>query len=263
MLITENSAIKETLSDQRQYFATGATKNLDFRIEQLKKLKAAIKEREPEIIQALNQDLGKPELEAYIELAVLQDINEAIKNLKSWAKPKKVKTPLTQFPASAYIQSEPLGVVLIISPWNYPFSLMIAPLIGAIAAGNCAIVKPSEVSGQTSKILCQIINQTFAPEYISSIPGGVEVSQALLAEKFDHIFFTGGTKIGKIVMEAAGKNLTPVTLELGGKSPCIVDTDIDLKTAARRITWGKFLTPYWKTELHMVCLCRIIASVLS
>ncbi len=241
MLITENSAIKETLSDQRQYFATGATKNLDFRIEQLKKLKAAIKEREPEIIQALNQDLGKPELEAYIELAVLQDINEAIKNLKSWAKPKKVKTPLTQFPASAYIQSEPLGVVLIISPWNYPFSLMIAPLIGAIAAGNCAIVKPSEVSGQTSKILCQIINQTFAPEYISSIPGGVEVSQALLAEKFDHIFFTGGTKIGKIVMEAAGKNLTPVTLELGGKSPCIVDTDIDLKTAARRITWGKFL----------------------
>ena len=241
MLLADNLQIQTTLTKQRKFFASGQTKSLDFRLAQLSKLKAAIQERESDIIQALNQDLGKPELEGYIELAVLQDINEAIKNLKSWAKSKKVKTSLAQFPASAYIKPEPLGVVLIISPWNYPFSLMIAPLIGAIAAGNCAIVKPSEISGQTSKILCEIINQTFAPEYICSIPGGVEVSQALLAEKFDHIFFTGGTKIGKIVMEAAAKNLTPVTLELGGKSPCIVDTDIDLKTTAKRITWGKFL----------------------
>ena len=234
MLLADNLQIQTTLTKQRKFFASGQTKSLDFRLAQLSKLKAAIQERESDIIQALNQDLGKPELEGYIELAVLQDINEAIKNLKSWAKSKKVKTSLAQFPASAYIKPEPLGVVLIISPWNYPFSLMIAPLIGAIAAGNCAIVKPSEISGQTSKILCEIINQTFAPEYICSIPGGVEVSQALLAEKFDHIFFTGGTKIGKIVMEAAAKNLTPVTLELGGKSPCIVDTDIDIERGSHR-----------------------------
>ncbi len=241
MLITEQPLIRETLKQQRKFFATGQTKDVDFRIQQLTKLKGAIKKREADIIKALHADLRKPELEGYVELAVLQDITHALKHIKSWVKPQKVKTPLTQFPASAYIQPEPLGVVLIISPWNYPFSLMISPLIGAIAAGNCAIVKPSEVSANTSDILCEIITDTFAPEYIAAIPGGVETSQALLAEKFDHIFFTGGTKIGKVIMEAAAKNLTPVTLELGGKSPCIVDDNIDLKEAAKRITWGKFL----------------------
>ncbi len=241
MLITEQPIIKETLKKQRDFFATGKTQNVDFRIEQLIKLKTAIRQRESDIIKALYVDLRKPELEGYIELAVLQDITYALKHIKSWIKPKKVSIPITQFPASAYIKPDPLGVVLIISPWNYPFSLMIAPLIGAIAAGNCAMVKPSEVSAKTSDILCEIIQDTFAPEYIATIPGGVETSQALLGEKFDHIFFTGGTKIGKIVMEAAAKNLTPVTLELGGKSPCIVDDNIDLKETAKRITWGKFL----------------------
>ena len=241
MLTTEKSVIKETLEQQRKYFATGATKDADFRIEQLTNLKTAIQKREADIIKALYADLKKPELEGYIELAVLQDISYALKHLRFWMKPQKVKAPLTQFPASAYIKPDPLGVVLIISPWNYPFSLMISPLVGAIAAGNCAIVKPSEISANTSNILCEIINDTFATEYISAIPGGVETSQDLLAEKLDHIFFTGGTKIGKIVMEAAAKNLTPVTLELGGKSPCIVDRNINLKETAKRITWGKFL----------------------
>lgn len=240
-ILTPTESITQTREKQRQFFNQGKTKDINFRRQQLENLKAAIKKKEREIIAALHQDLHKPELEGYIEIAVLQDINFALKHLKSWVKPKKVKAPLNQFPASAYIYSEPLGNVLIIGPWNYPFSLMISPLIGAIAAGNCAILKPSELAPQISHVLTELINDTFDPGYITAIEGGVETSQALLAQKFDHIFFTGGTKIGKIVMEAAAKNLTPVTLELGGKSPCIVDGDFDLKETAKRITWGKFL----------------------
>ncbi|MDJ0593014.1 MAG: aldehyde dehydrogenase [Pleurocapsa sp. MO_226.B13] len=240
-LIPPKESITQTIEQQREFFGRGKTKDFDFRRQQLENLKAAIKKHERGIIAALHQDLGKPELEGYVEIAVLQEINFALKHLKSWMKREKVKAPLTQFPASAYIYSEPLGNVLIIGPWNYPFSLMISPLIGAIAAGNCAILKPSEIAPETSKILTQLINDTFDPAYIHSIEGGVETSQALLAQNFDHIFFTGGTKVGKIVMEAAAKNLTPVTLELGGKSPCIIDRNIDLKETAKRITWGKFL----------------------
>lgn len=241
--ILTNSQVNlpQIIEQQRQFFNRGETKSFTFRQQQLAKLKAAIQQKETEIIAALHQDLGKPELEGYIEMAVIQDLDFALKNLKSWMKRKKVKTPLTQFPASGYIYSEPLGNVLIIAPWNYPFSLSISPLVGAIAAGNCAIVKPSELAPQTSQVLTELINQTFADNYVQAIPGGVEISQALLAEKFDHIFFTGGTKVGQIVMEAAAKNLTPVTLELGGKSPCIVDRNIDLKETAKRITWGKYL----------------------
>ena len=239
MLIT--TSIKETLEKQKRFFASGNTKDVNFRIEQLNKLESAIKNHELAILNALKEDLNKPEFEAYIELAVISDIKYARKNIKSWVKPKKVKAPIDQFPASARIYPEPLGSILIISPWNYPFSLMINPLIGAIAAGNCAVLKPSEIAPATSKILRKIIEATFTPEYISIFEGGAEISQELLAEKFDHIFFTGGTKIGQIVMEAAAKNLTPVTLELGGKSPCIVDRNIDLKESAKRITWGKFL----------------------
>ena len=239
MLIT--TSIKETLETQKRFFASGKTKNVNFRIEQLNKLESAIKNHEPAILKALKEDLNKPEFEAYLELAVISDIKYARKNIKSWVKPKKVKTPIDQFPASARIHPEPLGNILIISPWNYPFSLMISPLIGAIAAGNCAVLKPSEIAPATSKVLTKIIEATFAPEYISIFEGGAEISQELLAEKFDHIFFTGGTKIGQIVMEAAAKNLTPVTLELGGKSPCIVDRNIDLKESAKRIAWGKFI----------------------
>ena len=233
--------IREVIDRQRQFFATGKTKEVDFRRQQLEKLKATIKKNSPAILDALYTDLHKPEFEGYFELAVTQDIDYALKHLKSWVKPKKVKAPLTQFPASARIYPEPLGVALIIGPWNYPFSLMISPLIGAIAAGNCSVLKPSEIAPNTSKVLTKIIEDTFESEYIAVFEGGVDTSQQLLAEKFDHIFFTGGTKVGKIIMEAAAKHLTPVTLELGGKSPCIVDRDINLTEAAKRITWGKFL----------------------
>jgi aldehyde dehydrogenase (NAD+) len=235
------SNISELLPAQRQFFATGQTKDVAFRLSQLQRLKQKIQEYQPQILAALKADLNKPELEGMFELSVIKEIDYVIKNLKYWVKPQKVKTPIEQFPASGRIYSEPLGVVLIIGPWNYPFSLMIEPLLGAIAAGNCAILKPSEIAPHTSAIVAELIHKTFESDYITVIQGGVETSQQILAEKFDHIFFTGGTKIGKIIMEAAAKHLTPVTLELGGKSPCIVEPDIDLKTAARRITWGKFI----------------------
>jgi len=241
MLTETKSSIAEIISQQREFFATGKTKELNFRIDQLKKLKQLIVEHQKEILQALKADLNKPEIEGFFEVTVTQDIDYALKHLKAWIKPKKVKTPFIVFPASAYIKPEPLGQILIISPWNYPFSLAICPLIGAIAAANCSIIKPSENSPHTSHILNKIINENFEPNYLKVIEGGVETSQALLTEKFDHIFFTGGTKIGQIVMEMAAKNLTPVTLELGGKSPCIMDTNINLKEAAKRITWGKFI----------------------
>ena len=233
--------IARVIEQQRQFFAGGTTKNVDFRRQQLEKLKAAIEQKGAQIIAALHQDLRKPEFEGYVELAVLQDIDYALEHLQSWTERKEVEASLDRVSTSAYIYSEPLGNVLIIGPWNYPFSLMISPLIGAIAAGNCTILKPSELAPQTSHVLTELIADTFDPEYIAAIEGGIETSQSLLAENFNHIFFTGGTKIGKIVMEAAAKNLTPVTLELGGKSPCIVDRNIDLKETAKRIAWGKFL----------------------
>ncbi|HIK30308.1 MAG TPA: aldehyde dehydrogenase [Oscillatoriales cyanobacterium M59_W2019_021] len=233
--------MKDLLQKQRQFFATGQTKDLGFRIEQLQRLKQAILDRQEAIVAAVNADLNRPEFEAYFEIASISEINYALKHIKSWVKPKKVPTPIDQFPASAKIYPEPLGVVLIIGPWNYPFQLMISPLVGAIAAGNCAILKPSELAANTARVVTELVENTFDPAYIKSVEGGVETSQQLLAEKFDRIFFTGGTKIGKIVMEAAAKNLTPVTLELGGKSPCIVDTTVDIDRAAKRITWGKFI----------------------
>ena len=189
----------------------------------------------------LSRQTSVPESEAYLEIASIGEVNYALKNLKSWVKPRKVPASIDQFPASARIYPEPLGVVLIIGPWNYPFQLMISPLVGAIAAGNCALLKPSEIASHTSEVVADMISKTFDPAYVAAVEGGVEISQQLLAEKFDHIFFTGGTKIGRIVMEAAAKHLTPVTLELGGKSPCIVDSDIQVEYTAKRIAWGKFL----------------------
>lgn len=235
------SSITDILLKQKEYFATEKTKDINFRIAQLKNLKQIILNHQTDILKALKSDLNKPEVEGFFEILVTQDIDFALKHLKSWVKPKKVKTPLIVFPASAYIKPEPLGNILIIGPWNYPFSLIISPLIGAISAGNCSIIKPSEIAPNTSKIVHKLITDNFPPNYIAVIEGGIEISQALLQEKFDHIFFTGGTKIGKIVMEAAAKNLTPVTLELGGKSPCIVDKETNLKETAKRITWGKFI----------------------
>jgi aldehyde dehydrogenase (NAD+) len=233
--------VKDIIRKQREFFATGKTKDVEWRIEQLKRLKQAIVAHQEAILNAVKADLGRPDFEAYFEIASIADINYAIKHLKSWVKPKKVRAGIEQFPASAQIYPEPLGAVLIIAPWNYPFQLMISPLTGAIAAGNCAVLKPSEIAANTSSVITDIIQKTFDPAYIAVVEGGVETSQALLEEKFDHIFFTGGTAIGKIVMQAAAKHLTPVTLELGGKSPCIVDCDVDLKHTAKRITWGKYL----------------------
>ncbi|MFP4121970.1 aldehyde dehydrogenase [Coleofasciculus sp.] len=233
--------VTDIIRKQRDFFATGKTKDVKWRLEQLKRLKQAVVDDQEAIINAVKADLGRPEFEAYFEIAAITEINYAIKHLKSWVKPKKVAVGLEQFPASGKIYPEPLGVVLIISPWNYPFQLLISPLVGAIAAGNCAVLKPSEISAHTSAAIANLIQKTFDPAYIAVVEGDADTSKALLAEKFDHIFFTGGTAIGKIVMEAAAKHLTPVTLELGGKSPCIVDADTDLKDTAKRITWGKYL----------------------
>ena len=236
------SRIADVIEAQRQFFATGKTKDIDFRIEQLERLKQAVIDSKELVIDALNKDLKKSEVEAYLtEVGVIREVNYVIKNIKSWAKPKTVARPLDQFPSVARIYPDPLGVVLIISPWNYPFQLTISPLLGAIAAGNCVTLKPSEIAPNTSRLVADLIRKTFDPSYIAVVEGGVEVSQDLLSQKFDHIFFTGGTHIGRIVMEAAAKHLTPVTLELGGKSPCIVETDIDLPTACKRIVWGKFI----------------------
>lgn len=229
------------VQQQREFFRTEQTQEISFRLEQLAKLKQSIIDRQEAILQASKADLGRPAFEAYFEIATLSEINLALKNLKTWAKPQRVKSPIDQFPASAWIQPDPLGVVLIIGPWNYPFQLIMSPLVGAIAAGNCALLKPSEHAPHTSRVLAELIADTFDPSYIAVVEGDASVSQQLLAEKFDHIFFTGGTAIGRIIMAAAAQHLTSVTLELGGKSPCIVDSDIHLDHAAKRIAWGKLI----------------------
>jgi aldehyde dehydrogenase (NAD+) len=243
MVITQNSVFSADILVQRQreFFATEQTRSIPFRLEQLAKLKQVILDRQEAIIQAAKADLGRPAFEAYFEIATLAEINLALRNLKNWAKPQRVASPIDQFPSSAWIQPDPLGVVLIIGPWNYPFQLLMSPLVGAIAAGNCAILKPSEHAPHTSRVVAEMIADTFNPSYISACEGDATVSQQLLAEKFDHIFFTGGTAIGRIVMASAVKHLTPVTLELGGKSPCIIDSDIDVDIAAKRIAWGKLI----------------------
>ena len=202
-----------------------------------------ISTNENKIMNALKTDLQKSEFEAYTtEIGfVLEEIRFTIKHLRKWSKPKKVRTPITHFGAKSYVMKEPYGVALIIAPWNYPFQLAIAPLIGAIAAGNCAVIKPSELTPTTSSLLNQMISNTFPPEYMTVIEGDAATSQALLENEFDYIFFTGSVHVGKIIMKAAAKHLTPVTLELGGKSPCIVHHDANVTLAAKRIVWGKLL----------------------
>jgi aldehyde dehydrogenase (NAD+) len=228
---------------QRAFFNQGKTKSVSFRIEMLNQLRNLIKTNEKPLMDALKQDLNKSEFDSFItEIGIiLEEIRFTIKNLRKWAKPRRVKTSLTGLGSKSYIYPEPYGVTLIIAPWNYPFQLSIAPLIGAMAAGNCAVINPSELTPRTSSILSEIINGNFPNDYISVVEGGVETSTALLKEKFDYIFFTGSVAVGKIIMEAASKHLTPVTLELGGKSPCIVHEDANLKLAAKRIAWGKYI----------------------
>lgn len=235
-------ALSQLMDQQKRYYLTGATRGLDFRLAQLKKLKQAIVERESDIIQALRTDLNKGEKEAYaFEISIVyQEIAHAMKHLKRWMKPKKVKTPMTHSGSRSYIIPEPLGAALIIAPWNYPFMLAFDPLVGAIAAGNTVVLKPSELAPAVSAVMSSILRAAFEPHYIAIVEGGVEESHALLELPFDKIFFTGSVAVGKIVMEAAAKHLARITLELGGKSPCIVHDDAQLKLAAQRIAFGKF-----------------------
>ncbi|MEO1394131.1 MAG: aldehyde dehydrogenase family protein [Cyanobacteria bacterium J06634_5] len=238
---TLQTSVQETLHRVRSRFATGQTRSLAFRRTQLKKLASAIEAAQSDIYAALSADLGKCAAEAFLgELSlVLSEISYALKHLSRWANPRNAKIALPFLPASGRVVPEPLGVVLVISPWNYPFQLAICPLVSAIAAGNCAILKPSEITPNTSALLATLVAKTFDPNYVTVIEGGVDTSTALLAEPFDHIFFTGSPAIGKVVMRAAAEHLTPVTLELGGKSPCIVTETADVAVAARRIVWGK------------------------
>ena len=235
--------ISEGVRLQREFFNSGRTRSVDFRIEQLRKLKQSVKDSEQQILDALAQDLAKSPFEGYeTEIGILYgEINYALKNVRSWTKPKRVPTPLPILPSRSYIHPEPRGTALIIGPWNFPFQLIMVPLIGSIAAGNTSIVKPSEVASATSRVLTDIITKTFQPEYVLSFEGGADVAESLLKQKFDFIFFTGGMKTGRIVAEHAAHNLTPIVLELGGKSPCLVDGGTNLELTARRVAWGKFL----------------------
>jgi len=239
---SDDKEIVETVARLRRAFDSGVTRPLEWRLSQLKQFAAMLRDNEPAMIEALRQDLGKPEFEAWIgEIGFLMgDVSYAIKHLPKWLKPRKVKTPLAAQPAKARVYSEPLGVVLIIAPWNYPIQLALAPLVGALAAGNCAVIKPSEVAPASSALMAKLIPKYFDRDAVVVVEGGVPETTTLLAQRFDHIFYTGNGTVGRIVMEAAAKHLTPVTLELGGKSPAIVDRDVDLDVAARRIVWGKF-----------------------
>lgn len=228
---------------QHKYYQSGATRPTEFRKEMLKRLQRAIRANEKMLADALKQDLNKSETESYMceTGIVLEELSYHIKHVAKWAKERRVKTPIAQFYAKSFISPEPYGVALIVSPWNYPVQLCLNPLIGAISAGNCAVVKPSAYAAATSTAIAKLIGDTFPPEYIAAVEGGRAENQALFEEKFDYIFFTGSVEVGKTVMRAAAKHLTPVTLELGGKSPAIVDETADIKLAARRIAFGKVL----------------------
>ena len=242
--MTSEHEIEKAFKNKKEFFDKGNTKGYRFRVHQLRKLKKSIAKYEQQVIDALNKDFHKPEMEAYMsEIGVLyEEISFVLKHLKSWMNPKKHRTPLVLHPSVSKVYPEPLGVVLIIGPWNYPFQLLIAPLIGAIAAGNCAIIKPSDNTKHTCKIVEHLIKETFDENYISVVtgPGAMVGPQLIEKYPFNHIFFTGSPSVGKQVMSMASKHLTPVTLELGGKSPVIVDKHVDIDVAARRIAWAKF-----------------------
>ena len=236
-------APEQILEQQRAFFASGKTKDISFRIKQLEILRKLLQVNEKALIEAVHQDFKKPPFETYgTEIGlVLSELSFAIKNVESWAKPQSVSSSLVNFPSKNYMLTEPYGNALIISPWNYPVMLALLPLVGALAAGNTAVIKPSELTPNTSAVLEELIRSHFETELVSVIEGGVEESQLLLSLPFNYIFFTGSTRVGKIIMKAAAENLTPVTLELGGKSPCIVDASANLEISAKRIVWGKFV----------------------
>lgn len=235
--------IGSIVTRQREYFESGATRPLSFRLDALKKLQKALKENEDLINEALKADLNKSPFETYMtEIGmVLDEIRFHLAHLPRWIKAKTVRTPLSQFHAKSYVVPEPYGVALIMSPWNYPLQLCLEPLVGAISGGNCVVVKPSAYAPATSSTIAKILSSIYPPEYIAVVEGGRAQNSALLEEVFDYIFFTGSVEVGKTVMAAASRNLTPVTLELGGKSPVIVDETADIRLAAKRIAFGKVL----------------------
>ena len=233
----------DTIRRQRQFFAGGATRETAFRRAALRRLKAGLLKHEADLLAALKADLGKPEAEAWLsEIApVMMELNLAIRRVDRWSRPRRAKTPAALFGATSRIYREPYGVALIIAPWNYPVLLALRPLVAAVTAGNCAVVKPSELAPSVSAAIARLIADVFPPEHVACVEGGVEVGTALLDQRFDYIFFTGSPRVGRIVCEKAASQLVPVTLELGGKSPCIVAEDADLRLAAKRIVWGKLL----------------------
>jgi aldehyde dehydrogenase (NAD+) len=235
--------IENIKEKQLIFFKDFKTQDVKIRIQHLKKLKRVLEEREESLYEALYQDLKKPVFESFTSefLMVQKELDLHIKNIKEWAAPKRVSGSLINFPSQDYILSEPYGTVLLISPWNYPFQLAMIPFIGAIAAGNTAVIKPSESAPHTAQIIEEIISEVFPPEWAIVIQGDMKVGAALLKTQWDYIFYTGSTAVGKIVAKAAAEFLTPTTLELGGKSPCIVDGTAPIQKTARRIVWGKFL----------------------
>ena len=235
--------IRDIVSRQKTYFASGITLPVEFRIAALRRLQDAIRRQESEIMDALQADLGKSTAESYMcEVGiVLSEISFMLKHVRSYAREKRVRTPLAQYVSRSYVKPSPYGVVLIMSPWNYPFMLTLDPLVDALAAGNTAVIKPSAYSPRTSAVLQSLIAECFEPDYVAVITGGRAENQHLLGESFDYMFFTGSPAVGKEVMRHAAENLTPVTLELGGKSPCVVTKSAKLKLTARRIVFGKFL----------------------
>ncbi len=236
-------SIDEILKRQREYFQSGETLDVNFRISALKKLYSAIKDREDDIVNALKADLGKSEYESFMcEIGMtLSEISYMIKNVRRFSKEKTVKTPLAQFYSRSFIKPSPYGNALIMSPWNYPFLLTVDPLVNAIAAGNTALIKPSAYSPNTSELIKSLIGECFEDKFVAVVTGGRRENSELLEKKWDMIFFTGSQSVGKEVMKKAAEHLTPVVLELGGKSPCIVDKSADIKLAAKRIVFGKFL----------------------
>ncbi|WP_064444714.1 aldehyde dehydrogenase family protein [Rhodococcus sp. YH3-3] len=242
--VTETSPdLSERFSEVRRVFASGRTKRIEWRLEQLDGIARLVTERENEIAAALAQDLGRSAVEAWLGdlTSTKGEVDFAIKRLRRWMRPKRQRIPLNQMPGSAWVQYEPLGLILVIGPWNYPVYLTLSPLVAAIAAGNCAVVKPSELAPATSSLLARLIPEYLDPEAILVVEGDGQTTQDLLALGFDHALFTGGTEIGRKIMAAAAPTLTPVTLELGGKSPVIVAADADLDIVARRIAWVKML----------------------
>ncbi|MCH3881876.1 MULTISPECIES: aldehyde dehydrogenase [Tenacibaculum] len=236
-------SISELVQSQKNYFSTQKTKDISFRKNALKKLQKELIKRENDIVKALYNDFKKSEYEAVMTETsiVLAELKMTLKNIHSWSKPKRVLPSMLNFPSSAKIYSEPYGTTLIIAPWNYPYQLAFAPLIGAIAAGNTVVLKPSELTPNVSKLTNEIVEAVFDKNHVTVVEGGVSTSQELLAQRWDYIFFTGSVPVGKIVAKAAAEHLTPVTLELGGKSPCIVDGTANIKLAAKRLVWGKFI----------------------